>query len=168
MNDQELQATLKQCSLHSLLLVTSRAFARAGFGDVQILDRRQSKQKSRFGGHEIMCDLSVGFFPVRIIVKVLQDGVRLRHLDELAGTVRRTTADMGIVVSPHSLTAGAEAHLNGYQPMRIEVVTGSAFARLLSTYHVGVRSRGEVDYAYFSALEDASEKLISFLKTNDL
>ena len=119
MNDQALEEMLKRCSLHSLLMLTSKVLSRSGFGDVQLLDRRQSRQKSRFGGHELLCESSVGMFPTRVIVKVIQDSVRLRMLDELAGSVRRTNADMGLIVSPHHLTANASKHLASYAPMRI-------------------------------------------------
>jgi len=166
MNDQELAGVLKRCSLHSLLIVTSQALSRAGFGDVQLLDRRQSKQKSRFGGHELLCEGTIGGMPFRVIVKVIQDSVRLRMLDELAGSVRRTNADMGLIVSPHGLTANAAKHLSSYTPMRLEAIAGRTFSELLSRYHIGVRSRGEVDYAFFGELESASLRLISFLKNN--
>lgn len=168
MRDQALEDALKRCSLHSLLILTSRALSRAGLGDVQLLDRRQSRQKSRYGGHELLCEMSVGMIPVRIIVKVIQDSVRLRMLDELAGSVRRTGADMGLIVSPHGLTANAERSLGSYAPMRLVALTGRTFSELLSRYHIGVRSRGGVDYAFFAGLEDASGRLISFLKHNDL
>ena len=168
MNDHELEAALKQCSLHSLLILTSRALSHSGFGYVQLLDRRQSKQKSRFGGHELLCETTVGGLPVRVIVKVIQDSVRLRMLDELAGGIRRTNADLGLIVSPHNLTANASQALGSYAPMRIEAITGRTFAELLSRYHIGVRSRGDVDYAFFSELEDLGERLISFLKANSL
>jgi hypothetical protein len=45
---------LQQCSLHSLILLTTKALGRSGFGDVQILDRRQSKQSGN-AAHESNC-----------------------------------------------------------------------------------------------------------------
>lgn len=168
MKDDELQEALKGCSLHALLIVTSRALSRSGFGDVQLLDRRQGRQKSRYGGHELLCESTVGGLPYRAIVKVIKDSVRLRMIDELAGSVRRTNADLGLIVSPHHLTKNAEAHLGSYAPMRIEPITGRTLSELLSRYHIGVRSRGEVDYAFFAGLEDASVRFNEFLKHHRL
>ncbi len=168
MNDHALEAVLKRCSLHALLIVTSRALSRAGFGDVELLDRRQSKQKSRFGGHELLCETTVGGLPFRVIVKVVKESVRLRNVDELSGAVRRMNADLGIVVSPSNLTANAARHVKSYAPIRLEALTGRTFSELLSRYHIGVRSRGDVDYAFFDQLEEASQRLISFLNEHSL
>jgi hypothetical protein len=168
MNEQELNEMLKHCSLNALLMLTSKALSRAGFGDVQVLDRRQSKQKTRYGGHELLCEVSLGTVPMRVIVKVINDGVRLRMLDELAGSVRRTNADLGLIVSPHELTQAAEKNLSSYQPMRLEALTGLSLAQLLSRYHIGTRSRGEVDYAFFGSLEAFSVQLSSFFKKEQL
>lgn len=164
MNDKALEGALEQCSLHSLLMLTSKVLSRSGFGDVQILDRRQPRQKSRYGGHEIMCLGSVGSVPVKVVVKVIKDSVRLRMLDELAGTVIRTKADMGLIVSPFHLSATAKKHQDSYTSVRLETVDVSELARLLRLYGIGVRERGSVDFQFFAALEEAGVRILNFMR----
>jgi len=162
MNEQ-LELILQQVSLHTLLMVTSGMLSRSGFGDVRVLDRRTPKQKSRYGGHELMCYGSLGILPMKIIVKVLADGIRLRHLDEMAGAVDRTRADLGLVISPHRLSGGALKHRESYKKSRIEVIDGPVLADLLIRNGVGVGG-GQVDEAFFEALEEASPRILACIK----
>jgi hypothetical protein len=164
MNSSPLVQTLQGSSLHTLLVVTAKALSRSGFGDVQILDRRQTKQKSRFGGHELICQTDVGMVPLKIIVKVINDAGRLRMMDELAGAVIRNGADFGLLITPHHLTKNASKHKGSYHRARLEVLHGEAFADLLRKHRIGVRSKGEVDYAFFAELEVLSTRLLTFLK----
>ena len=102
-------------------MLVSKGLTRAGFGDVQILDRRENGQKTRFGGHEILCQTTLGSLEATVVVKVINDAVRVRMLDELAGTVLRRRADAGIIVSPRHVTATAKKVQASYRPCRIEV-----------------------------------------------
>ncbi|MHB8636727.1 MAG: restriction endonuclease [Fimbriimonadaceae bacterium] len=166
MNETELQIALQQCSLHTLLILVSKGLTRAGFGDVQILDRRENRQKTRFGGHELICQTTLGSFEATVVVKVINDAVRLRMLDEMAGTVLRRKADAGIIVSPRHVTATARKVQASYRPCRIEVIDGQALSALLSRFQIGVRGRGDVDYAFLTGLEEASRSLRAFIKAN--
>lgn len=166
MNDAPLIEMLKDCSLHSLLLLPSKALSRAGFGEIQILDRRQSKQRSRYGGHELVCRGNLGSVPTKVIVKVINDSVRVRMLDELAGAVIRNRADLGLIVTPHHVTSNAARQQGEYRPARIEVIDGKALARMLSYVGIGQRSPGEVDYAFFGALHDMSKRVLTFIASN--
>ena len=163
MNDKAMKEMLKGCSLHSLLMLTSKVLTRSGFGDVEILDRRQSKERSRYGGHELECTASFGFVPMRVIVKVVNDSVRVRMLDELAGTVARRNADLGMIVTPHHLTTKAKLHQGIYRRMRVHAVDGTDLAQLLQKCNIGTRGHADVDYAFFGALEDVSSRLLSFI-----
>jgi restriction endonuclease Mrr len=164
MSASELQAMLKSCSLHVLLMLTSKALTRSGYGDVQILDRRHTKQKSRFGGHELVCEALVGSTVYRTIVKVVNDVGRLRMLDELVGSVNRMKADRGLLVTPHRLSAAAERARSKYSGVRIDTFAGEALGDLLTKSGIGVRSKGSVDYAFFAAMEDVSERLLTFIE----
>lgn len=166
MNETPLVQALQRCSLHSLLMITSKALTRAGFGDVQILDRRKSGQKSRHGGHELQCETTLGLLPVTVIVKVIQDKVRVRMMDELAGAVDRTGSDLGVIVTPFGVTAKASRQRDCYRRSRIEVLDGPSLAELLLKHRIGVRARGEVDYEFFGSIEDVSERLLSFIERN--
>jgi len=166
MSEDQIKHALQNCSLHSLLRVTSRVLARAGYGDVQILDRRESRQRSRYGGHELLCELTVGTVPARVVVKVVRDSVRQRMVDELAGTVIRRNASMGILIATKHVPALVDRSKDRYNPLRLQIIDGDALAGLLAQYQIGVRPHGEVDYAYFGDLEAQSFRILSFLTEN--
>lgn len=158
-----LTLALQRCSLHALLVCVSKALARSGFGDVQILDRRSSGQKSRFGGHELLCEATAGDRPLRVIVKVVLQPARTRMGDELAGAVLRNRADIGLLVTPFKVSARLLAAQAGYFPARIELLDGDALAELMRRSGVGVRAGGSVDYAFFAQLEEVSLKILDFV-----
>lgn len=159
----ELTKALQSCSLHPLLIVTSKILTREGFGDVQILDRRESSQKSRFGGHEIVCEGTHAGRAVKVVVKVIPDSIRTRMLDELCGTVDRMRADFGIIVAPHKIGSKPRAAVKRYRRTRIEVIDGPFLTELAQKHQIGTRSSG-VDYAFFGELELISRKLQAFLR----
>lgn len=167
MNDQPMIQVLQNSSLHGLLLVTSKMLARSGFGDVQILDRRETRQKSRFGGHELLCESSLGSLPVKVIVKVINDSIRLRMLDELAGAVMRTKADLGLIVSPHHLTSSASRHQASYKAARVEAIDGAELVGRLTRLGIGVRKSGELDYQFFGGLEEVSRRVMCFIRKEE-
>jgi len=164
MNDIALEGALKRCSLHSLLILTSKVLSRSGFGDVQILDRRQPRQRSRFSGYEMMCLGAIGSVPVKVVVKVIRDSVRVRMLDELAGVVVRSGADMGILVSQFHLSPTAVKHQPSYNSVRLEVLDVKELATLMRRYGIGVRERGSVDYQFFDALEEVGTRIVNFMR----
>jgi len=148
-------------------MCVSKGLTRSGFGDVEILDRRLTKQKSRSGGHEIVCRTNLGTFPLTVVVKVIQDKIRTRMVDELAGTVIRTQADIGLLISPEGFSKAARANKEAHRPIRLEFMAGDDLATFLRTTKVGVRRDGDVDYAFFSELEEVSERILAFLKKED-
>lgn len=165
---QPMQDVLKTCSLHALLLVTSKMLARSGFGDVQIMDRREKRQKSRFGGHELLCETTLGSLSIRIVVKVINDAVRLRMLDELSGVVARTKADLGILISPHHVTSSARRHQVAFREAHVEVMDGERLAGRLMSLGIGVRPKGSVDYGFFWSLEEASQRIAALMREEGL
>lgn len=166
MKNEPLVGALQNTSLHALLMLVSKGLTRAGFGDVQILDRRQSRQKSRFGGHELQCLTSVGNLPGKVVVKVIQDAVRLRMVDEMAGVIQRTGADLGLIISPFHVTRKAKQVIREYRGSRINVLDGEALAQLLKQYEIGIRGKGSVDYAFFGGLEEMAQRLTRFMREN--
>lgn len=159
-----LEGMLQRCSLHALLMVTSTALSRNGFGDVEILDRRRSKQKSRFGGHELQCQTSLGGQPVRVLVKVIQDRVRTRMVHEMAGCVIDYDGDFGLVISPFN-SSPLRARKQPIDPkLKVRIIEGHDLAQLLRCSGVGVRPGGGIDYAYFASVEAASEHILTFIE----
>lgn len=166
MTKDPLAGALRQCSLHSLLMLTSKALSNAGWHETEILDRRDARQKSRHGGHEISCVARLSPTPVKMIVKVIRDkgGVKTRMLDELSGAVLRNSADLGLIVTPYKVSASITAKQAGYRPARVESLDGEGLARLMRCSGIAVRPSGEVDYAFLSELEDVSERLLDFIR----
>ncbi|MGV3615279.1 MAG: restriction endonuclease [Fimbriimonas sp.] len=164
MTADPLVPALEGASLHSLLMCVSKALTRSGFGDVEIQDRRSSRQKSRHGGHELTCLSSVGGYPLKVVVKVVRDDVRTRMVDELAGTVLRTQADLGLLVTPFNVSPKARAAQARYRPVRLELVDGKRLADFMRCSGIGVRPKGSVDYAFFAELEAVSGRMLAFLR----
>jgi restriction endonuclease Mrr len=161
-----LVGALRECSLHSLLMLTSKVLTRAGWTEVELQDRRETRQKSRNGGHEISCVAHLGPTPVRMIVKVVRDegGVRTRMLDELAGAVARSSADLGLIVTPHQVSRSVAGKQGDYGPVRVETIDGNALAALMRCSGIAVRPSGDVDYAFLAELEEVSARLLDFIR----
>jgi len=99
-----------------------------------------------------------------VVVKVINDSVRLRMLDELAGVVLRTKADLGIIVSPHHLTASATRYQGSYKSARISVIDGVALADHLQRLGIGVRKSGEIDHQFFVGLDLVGRRVSEFMR----
>lgn len=84
-------------------------------------------------------------------------------VDEFAGVVMRTNADLGLIVSPFHVTANPRRNPGRYTNARIEVIDGSALAELLARNQLGVRRSGEPDFAFFTALEEYSQRTMDFM-----
>ncbi|MBS1722969.1 MAG: restriction endonuclease [Armatimonadetes bacterium] len=167
MKTNEMEAMVKAVSLHPLLIIVSRALSISGFGDVQFLDRRESWQRSRYGGHELLCEATFGLVRMRVVVKVVRDSVRRRMLSELAGTVLYRKADMGILVATGKLSRRLAGFQTDYPPVRLEVIDGTHLSKLLLKNGIGTRGEHGVDYAFFGELETQSLRIISFLTRNE-
>lgn len=164
----ELALALGNVSFHALQILISNVMSRAGWHETQILDRRETGRKSRFGGHEISCRSFIGPVAVKMVVKVLRDSGRTRMLDEMAGTVLRNGADLGLLVVPSKLSARIERAQGAYRPARIEVLDHEALASLMRCSGVGVRADGSPDYAFLTALEEQSSRLLAFIDEEGL
>ncbi len=155
---------LQSASLHALLMIAAKALTRAGFGDVQILDRRQPQEKSRHGGHELLAETAIGFVPVRVVVKVVRDDARQRMADELAGVVLRRQADIGLLLTPYHISPQLMKNQESVRPVRVLFVDGELLAKLMRKHRIGVRAEGGVDFAFFTELELVSDRLLTFIK----
>jgi hypothetical protein len=162
-NEQALEEIVQNSSLHTCLMLVAKVLTRNGFGDIQILDRRMPRQKSRLGGCELLCVTSIGSVSVRVIIKVIRDSVRTRMLDELAGAIDRTGSDFGILVSNKRLPKGMSARHEMYVKSRVEVIDLALLVQMLVKFRVGVRPAGEPDYAFFVDLEEKLDQVNDFL-----
>lgn len=165
MTNDPLVHALQKCSFHPRLMMVQKALIKAGYGDVEILDRRDAGQKSRYGGHELSCVLATGPVPLKVNVKVLTEDVRIRTFDELAGCLIRTGADAGLVITTGKITrSGAKWQAKFEGKSRMDAMDGRALADLIRRSGFATRQNGEPDYAFFTELEKVSEKVRAFGK----
>jgi hypothetical protein len=164
----ELAAALGNVSFHALQILISTVMSRSGWNETIILDRRETGRKSRHGGHEISCRTFLGPVAVKMVVKVHRDTGRTRMLDEMAGTVLRNGADVGLLVTPTKLSPGIAAKQAGYKGVRMESIDHEALASLMRCSGVGVRHDGTPDYEFLVALEEQSARLLVFMKQEGL
>jgi len=163
MNNQPIEAALQGSSLHVLLMLVSKTLTRAGFGDVQMLDRRQNRQKSRLGGCELLCQTNLGTVPIKVVVKVVKDTVRVRMLDELTGVVARTGSNLGVLVTPYHASQKERGPQDVPVSREVHVLDGKSLATLMGQFKIGVRPSGEPDYAFFAEMEEQSERVLDFI-----
>lgn len=166
MLEKDLLSVIRVSSFHVQMLLVRQLLDRLGYKQLQFMGRRERKEKTYLGGHEFTADDRLGLFYVQTVVKFVGQEVRVRMLDELAGVVRRTGSDYGILISTHGLTNSAEFHLGSHEPIRIRVVTGTEFARLLIQHKIGVREvQGlEVDEPFFRHLDRMSRQVSRFIE----
>ncbi len=162
MPNEDMQAALNGLSFHALLIIVVKILAQAGFGDVQIMDRRTTRQKSRFGGFEVLCEGSHGTEKWTIPVKVIPDAINLRMVDELAGVVQRRKASGVMIIGTQGVAKNVAKHIDSYTTRPI--IWGiEELAHQAVRLGVGVRKGGGVDYAFFGQLEMVSDMVLDFL-----
>ncbi len=167
METDPLVGMLQRLSLHELLLICQQVLARAGFGDVEVLDRRRSREKSRFGGHEIQCRGRYAGIDVLVAVKLICGRLNTRMFDEMCGVVDRRRADMGLLISPYHLSAAGAQKQARYARAHLEVLDGPKLAQMMRCSGIGVRPKGDVDYAFFDELRVQSGRILNFLETGE-
>lgn len=165
----EMQRIMQGVNFYVLLLCVSNVLSREGFSDVQLLGRRTTKQKSYIGGCDLVAYQKLGIFETKTLVKVIQDDVRLRMLDEMTGTMPRAKANFGVIVTPFGSTKQV-AELNTQYPGNpIRIIEGKELATLLIRHRLGVREYlGKLvpDYTYLQQLHEGSRRVLTFLKAN--
>jgi restriction endonuclease Mrr len=170
MLEEKLEGILKASSFHVLLLIVSNVLSREGYSDVQLLGRRTTKQKSYIGGCDLIAHQRLGVFITKTLVKVIQDDVRIRMLDEMTGAMPRTSANFGIIVTPKGVTERVEILNSAYPGHPVRIITGKELARLMVANRLGVLDFGgelRPDYRYFQNLHDRSRQLLAYLKSMD-
>lgn len=161
MNLETVRLSFHEAPLDSKVIILQKLFSRMGFGDVEIMDRFTSKQKSRYGGYELYCRFHAGMAPFTAVVKVVKDSIHLRMLCELAGTVLLRKASFGVLVASKKGSDKMLTYSSLFSAVRINIIDGDELAELLNRYKIAVRSNGEPDYAYFGYLEENSKQILA-------
>lgn len=161
---EQLEAMLNGTKLHGFEMILQSLLSREGYGEVTLMGRRRSKQKSRYGGFELLCKLSIGPEPFVCIVKVVhQHEIRVRQVMEAAGNVDRMKVDMAIIATPLTTCESTAQVLPLISKSRVDIWDGPRIADLMIKYGIGVRN-GEVDYAYFGWLNYIADKSIEVIE----
>lgn len=169
MLEDEMTQIIQEVSFHALLICVSNVLSREGYSDVQLLGRRTTKQKSYIGGCDLAAHQRLGIFETKTLVKVIQDDVRLRMLDEMTGAMPRTKANFGIIVTPFSTTKQVAELGNLYPGNPIRIIEGPELAKLLVKHRLAVKdSLGKLapDYSYIQRLEEGSRRVLGFIRAN--
>ncbi|MBS1702861.1 MAG: restriction endonuclease [Armatimonadetes bacterium] len=155
---------LRDCELAPLLMLTQKLLTLSNYGEVLSLDRWVPRQKSRFGGCELLCTAWFGEHRATVLVKVVRDWAKVRMVSELAGTVERLGADSGILVATRPMGPKVRAEVARFARTRIEVFDAERLTDLMTRHRVGVRPDGSVDYAYWGQLHELGPKLVNSIQ----
>ncbi|MBS1703673.1 MAG: restriction endonuclease [Armatimonadetes bacterium] len=145
--------------LGALEILVQTLLAREGFGEVEIMNRWNPKQKTKKGGFELVCFRGTGPLRETTLVKVIQDDIRVRMLAELVGNVDRINADFGIVVTTKRACHSARRELPKFTTCQVRIVEPPDIENLMRKHLVGFREHGEPNHAYFSFLMEQAEAL---------
>lgn len=163
METSQLESALRPLKLYPLLRIVSRVLTRAGYGEARLQDRLTEGQKSKSGGCDLLFEATFGTRSVKVVVKVIKDGIRVRMLDEACGVVKRTKADMAFLVTPFRLTKKVRELLPLYAP-DIQVISGDMLAELMELYGIGVKGPGVVDWEYFHHLTLYADRTLHLMR----
>ena len=148
--DELLHARLNE-ELHALSVrgferLVARLLRASGYEDVRILRdhtkaRRSRKGRTSHGGVDLTASLKGEFGITRVLVQVKQyeRPVSRRFVDELRGTLLRTQARQGLLITtgafaPTARTAALEDHIGP-----IHLLDGERLRDLMITHHLGLK-----------------------------
>jgi len=165
MSTKPLERVLQDLSLNELIMLLEKLLPFEGFGDVEVLDRRKTKQKSRFGGFEMRCRTKVGNQAGIVLVKVVPKfPLNTRMVHELAGCGLEHDALLSLLVSPFNRSP-SRAFAQALQPkLRVRIIDVPELIRLMNCSGLGIRPKGEVDYAFFANLKTASDLVLETIE----
>ncbi len=163
----EMQQILSTCELFPLEVVLTRLLPKLGFHEVNVMGRRSEGQRSTEGGFEIEALLYRENQPIRTIVKIVRDDVRIRNVDEVVGAMTRVDAPFAIIFGTGKLCRNVE-HLSRTKVGRkLTILSGDDFARLLIEHEIGTMGRliaKGVDRKYFEFLHKECNAVVQFMK----
>jgi hypothetical protein len=161
-----MESMLQTLSLNELLMLLEKLLPYEGFGEVEVQDRRESRQKSKEGGFELKCRTRVGNQSGLVLVKVVAEHpLRSRMLHELTGNVLQHDAVLGLAISPFHRSRSKHFLQAAAPKQRVRVIDGPALAELMLRSNIGVRPKGDVDYQFFTRLRAASQMVLETIAT---
>ncbi len=157
---QELREHLLCLSFHAFEECLRHLLVQMGYIDVQLMGRTHWKGRNNDGGIDLQACSQTGVTTSRIIlqVKQYQRPVQRRFVDELRGTMLRTGATQGLLITTSDFPTIARITAARERVAPIRLVDGDELLNLLLSHSVGVSHNAEgkwhVDLAYFAALNE--------------
>lgn len=134
---------LRSLSFHAFEVCVRDLLRAMGYTEVQMLDRTAWRQRTSHGGRDLEAYSQTGLTRARIILQLKQyeRPVSRRFVDELRGTMLRTGARQGLVITTSSFSRAARNaatgdHYAAVAPIRL--IDGAELCGLLVQHRVGV------------------------------
>ena len=156
---QELRAHLLSLSFHAFEECLRHLLVQMGYTDVQLMGRTHWKGRNNEGGIDLQACSKTGVTASRIIlqVKQYQRPVQRRFVDELRGTMLRTGATQGLLITTSDFPTIARITAARERLAPIRLVDGDELLDLLLSHQIGITNQpGEkrtFDAAYFADLD---------------
>lgn len=162
------------CRLQALtylafLLCVMRVLERAGYADVDWLERLHTRGRNSQGGADLKGAAQVGFSTGMVLIQAKQGRADRRFVDELRGAMLRHGAPFGILVSLDELPQQAIAAAALYRGRPVRLVGGEELASTMMVLGIGVRAplsagtaacHQTVNEGFFRSLEREAVELI--------
>jgi membrane-bound metal-dependent hydrolase YbcI (DUF457 family) len=153
-------------ALHQLHSLSFHAFAelvcdllrRMGYTDVALLGRTTLRQRTRYGGRDIMASARTGVTGARVTIqlKLYERPVSRRFVDEMAGVMLRIGSTQGILITTSTFAKPAVQAAGRNRLTAVRLVDGPALVSLLARHQLGIKqtARGRLflDTRFFRQL----------------
>jgi len=139
------------------------ALRASGYRDVQV--RRTGKDgRNRDGGWDMDANFRAGLLSMKAIAQVKQyDGVPVqkRYVDELRGSMLRSGAHQGILITLSTFSEAAKAAAACGTIAPVHLIDGEELTEVLIAHGIGVAEGGRgslrIDKRFFGGLEDPGQ-----------
>ena len=161
-------ATLPEALQERLLTLSFSAYEECvrelllsmGYLDVRLFGRTSSGQKTKHGGLDAKAYTETGVTRVYVIAQMKQYTLPVprRYIDELRGTMLRTGARQGILLTTSTFSPSAKRAAAGDNSAPIRLIEGEELSSLLIQNRIGVKQDSEngltIDIPRFERLRE--------------
>ncbi|MCX6382467.1 MAG: restriction endonuclease [Armatimonadetes bacterium] len=147
-------------SFHAFEHCIRDLLTRLGYSEVRLLGRTEWRQPTKHGGLDMEAVSTTGITQARIALQLKQyrdRPVSRRFVDELRGTMSRTGATHGLILTTSTFSKAAKRAAQNAPRSPIRLVDGEELLHLLQQYGVGTYmaddKNGRIDSSYFHSLE---------------
>lgn len=155
-----LQEQLLSLSFHAFEESVRQLLVSMGYGEVKLMGRTQWRQRTAHGGLDMEAYTEVGVTRVQVIAQVKQyiRPIQRRFVDELRGTMLRTGARHGLLVTTSTFPNAAQKAVSGDRLAPIRLIDGEELTTLLIRHRIGAipdsKDGLRIDSSYFDQLRE--------------